>query len=183
MISGLMPMDAGQVLYDGNTIADTRISYVFQNYRDALFPWLRAIDNIHYPLRLLGLPRREREQRVERLLADFEVKIDLHAYPYKLSGGQQQTVSILRALVTDPEVLSPRGAVLGSRLRNDAVQARAAAEDLHEDADHAAARLARSRGGRAARRPRAAADPPADARGRFHHHRPAVAAQHRGRHR
>src|SRR5262249_7022283 len=68
-------------------------------------PWLRAIDNIHYPLRLLGLPRREREQRVERLLADFEVKIDLHAYPYKLSGGQQQTVSILRALVTDPEVL------------------------------------------------------------------------------
>src|SRR5262245_42773664 len=33
MISGLMPMDAGQVLYDGNTIEDTRLSYVFQNYR------------------------------------------------------------------------------------------------------------------------------------------------------
>src|SRR5262245_15435838 len=105
MISGLMPMDAGQVLYDGNTIEDTRISYVFQNYRDALFPWLRAIDNIHYPLKLLGLTRRERDQRVEQLLADFEVKIDLHAYPYMLSGGQQQTVSILRALVTNPEVL------------------------------------------------------------------------------
>jgi NitT/TauT family transport system ATP-binding protein len=105
MISGLMPMDAGQVLYDGRTIEDTRISYVFQNYRDALFPWLRAIDNIHYPLKLLGLTRRERDQRVEQLLADFEVKIDLHAYPYMLSGGQQQTVSILRALVTNPEVL------------------------------------------------------------------------------
>ena len=105
MISGLMPMDAGQVLYDGRTIQETRVSYVFQNYRDALFPWLRSIDNIHYPLKLLGLSRRERDRRVEQLLADFEVKIDLNAYPYMLSGGQQQTVSILRALVTNPEVL------------------------------------------------------------------------------
>jgi NitT/TauT family transport system ATP-binding protein len=78
---------------------------VFQNYRDALFPWLRAIDNIHYPLKLMGLSRRERDRRVEQLLADFGVKIDLNSYPYMLSGGQQQTVSILRALVTNPEVL------------------------------------------------------------------------------
>jgi NitT/TauT family transport system ATP-binding protein len=105
MISGLLPLDAGQVLFDGQTIQETRLSYVFQNYRDALFPWSRAIDNIHYPLKLMGLSRAERNLRVERLLADFEVKIDLNAYPYMLSGGQQQTVSILRALVTDPEVL------------------------------------------------------------------------------
>ena len=105
MISGLMPLDAGQVLFDGQTIQETRLSYVFQNYRDALFPWLRAIDNIHYPLKLMGLSRRERDQRVEQLLADFGVKIDLNSYSYMLSGGQQQTVSILRALVTNPEVL------------------------------------------------------------------------------
>ena len=105
MISGLMPMDAGEVLYDGQQIKDTRISYVFQNYREALFPWLRAIDNIHYPLKVLGIGRRERQLRVEKLLAEFDVPIDLKAYPYTLSGGQQQTVSILRALVTEPEVL------------------------------------------------------------------------------
>jgi NitT/TauT family transport system ATP-binding protein len=105
MISGLMPMDAGQVLFDGQTIEETRLSYVFQNYRDALFPWIRAIDNIHYPLKVMGLSKAERDKRVEQLLADFEVKIDLNAYPYMLSGGQQQTVSILRALVTNPEVL------------------------------------------------------------------------------
>src|SRR6516225_8893819 len=58
MISGLLPVDAGQVLFDGQTIQETRLSYVFQNYRDALFPWLRAIDNIHYPLKLMGLSRR-----------------------------------------------------------------------------------------------------------------------------
>ncbi len=105
MISGLMPMDAGEVLYDGQTIRDTKISYVFQNYREALFPWTKAIDNIHYPLKVLGVERKERRRRVEKLLADFDVPFDLHAYPYTLSGGQQQTVSILRALVTEPEVL------------------------------------------------------------------------------
>jgi NitT/TauT family transport system ATP-binding protein len=105
MISGLMPMDEGEVLYDGKTIAQTRISYVFQNYREALFPWLRSIDNIHYPLKLMGIPKAERDNRIESLIEDFGIKIDLNAYPYQLSGGQQQAVSIIRALVKDPEVL------------------------------------------------------------------------------
>lgn len=105
MVSGLMPMDAGEALYDGQTIRDTRISYVFQNYREALFPWMRAIDNIYYPLKVLGVDRAEQRQRVEKLLAEFDVPFDLNAYPYTLSGGQQQTVSILRALVTNPEIL------------------------------------------------------------------------------
>lgn len=105
MISGLLPFDAGQVLYDGRTIPETRISYVFQNYREALFPWMRAIDNIHYPLRLRGVPKAERIDRIDRLVSDFGVKIDLRAFPYTLSGGQQQAVSILRALASDPDVL------------------------------------------------------------------------------
>src|ERR1700761_617195 len=43
MISGLVPYDDGEVLFGGKTIDRTRIGYVFQNYREALFPWLRAI--------------------------------------------------------------------------------------------------------------------------------------------
>jgi NitT/TauT family transport system ATP-binding protein len=82
-----------------------RIGYVFQNYREALFPWRRAAENIRYPLRRMGLKRAEIERRLESLTVDFRVRFDLNAYPYSLSGGQQQLVSIMRALAVEPEVL------------------------------------------------------------------------------
>ena len=105
LIAGLIPVDGGQILFGGKTIGETKIGYVFQNYRDALFPWLRSIDNIEYPLKLAKLPAPERRARVERLLKQLGVKIDLQRYPYELSGGQQQLISIMRALVVEPEVL------------------------------------------------------------------------------
>ena len=105
MIAGILPYEGGQILFDGKTIAQTRIGYVFQNYREALFPWMRAIDNVAYPLRLAGVGAAERKRRVEELVAGFELTFDLHRYPYELSGGQQQAVSIMRALIVRPEVL------------------------------------------------------------------------------
>jgi NitT/TauT family transport system ATP-binding protein len=105
MIAGLIPSDAGEILFDGKPLRDIKFGYVFQNYREALFPWLRSIDNIEYPLKLMQLPKAERRARTERLLAHLGVKIDLKRYPYELSGGQQQLVSIMRALVVEPEIL------------------------------------------------------------------------------
>jgi NitT/TauT family transport system ATP-binding protein len=105
MIAGLIPADAGEILFDGKPLRAIKFGYVFQNYREALFPWLRSIDNIEYPLRLMKLPKGERKARTERLLANLGVGIDLNRYPYELSGGQQQLVSIMRALVVEPEIL------------------------------------------------------------------------------
>jgi NitT/TauT family transport system ATP-binding protein len=105
MIAGLIPPDAGEVLFDGKPLRAIKFGYVFQNYREALFPWLRSIDNIEYPLKLMKLSKQERRAKAERLVAHLGVKIDLNRYPYELSGGQQQLVSIMRALVVEPEIL------------------------------------------------------------------------------
>jgi NitT/TauT family transport system ATP-binding protein len=105
MIAGLVPTDAGEILFSGKPLRDIKFGYVFQNYREALFPWLRSIGNIEYPLKLMKLPKAKRRERVERLVAGLGVKIDLNRYPYELSGGQQQLVSIMRALVVEPEIL------------------------------------------------------------------------------
>jgi NitT/TauT family transport system ATP-binding protein len=105
MIAGLIPPDAGEILFDGMHLADIKFGYVFQNYREALFPWLRAFDNVAYPLKMMKVPPAERKARTERLVAHLGIKLDLNLYPYQMSGGQQQLVSIMRALIVEPEIL------------------------------------------------------------------------------
>ncbi len=105
LISGLITPDAGTIRFDGKRLKDTNFGYVFQNYREALFPWMKAIDNIRYPLRFRNIPKAEQQERVDRLVERLGVTIDLNKYPYNMSGGQQQLVSIMRSLVIEPEVL------------------------------------------------------------------------------
>ena len=105
MIAGLLSPDTGEILFDGKSLKDTQIGYVFQNYRDALFPWITAWDNIAYPLKRQGMKPAAVKARVEELVALFEIRFDLQRYPYELSGGQMQTVCIMRSMATRPEVL------------------------------------------------------------------------------
>jgi NitT/TauT family transport system ATP-binding protein len=105
MIAGLIPVDAGQILFDGMQLSDIKFGYVFQNYREALFPWMRAFDNIAYPLKMMKVSPAERKARTERLVEHLGIKLDLNLYPYQMSGGQQQLVSIMRSLVVEPEIL------------------------------------------------------------------------------
>jgi NitT/TauT family transport system ATP-binding protein len=105
MVAGLIPPDKGQILFDGMRLDEIKFGYVFQNYREALFPWLRAFDNIAYPLKLMQVAPAERKTRTEKLVAHLGIKLDLNLYPYQMSGGQQQLVSIMRALIVEPEIL------------------------------------------------------------------------------
>jgi polar amino acid transport system ATP-binding protein len=81
-----------------------RIGMVFQQFN--LFPNMKVLQNItEAPIRVLGLPRAEAEQRARELLELVGLSEKVDAHPSQLSGGQQQRVAIARALAMRPEVL------------------------------------------------------------------------------
>lgn len=104
LIAGIINPDEGSITLNNKPPYSSRIGYVFQDYRNSLFPWLKIKDNISFPLKLRGLNKKERNKKVERVCKNFGFNIDLKFYPYNLSGGQQQFVSLLRGLIIEPEI-------------------------------------------------------------------------------
>jgi ABC-type Fe3+/spermidine/putrescine transport system ATPase subunit len=79
------------------------IGMMFQNY--ALFPHMSLADNIAYGLKVRHVPKKERDRRVEEVLALVRLTGLEGRKPRQLSGGQQQRVAQARALVINPTVL------------------------------------------------------------------------------
>ena len=105
LISGLLAPDSGRIMISGKSPAETRIAYVFQDYRKSLFPWLSVRENILFPLSLKRMPEREMRERLDHLAERLGGPLSLSKYPYQLSGGQQQFVALLRGLISDPEIM------------------------------------------------------------------------------
>ncbi len=81
-----------------------RHGMIFQEPR--LLPWATANENIAYPLRIAGMTRRDRDERVKRAATRVAFELaDLDKYPSELSGGMQQRIAIARALVSEPDFL------------------------------------------------------------------------------
>ncbi|MGK7912939.1 MAG: ABC transporter ATP-binding protein [Synechococcus sp.] len=76
---------------------------VFQNY--ALFPHKSVQDNIGFGLKMKGVSKTERKQRISEMLALVDLDEFAKRKPFQLSGGQQQRVALARALVTRPQVV------------------------------------------------------------------------------
>src|SRR3989344_6019401 len=87
IISGLLAPDAGRVEFSGKK-SKPKISHIFQNYRESLFPWMKVYENIAYPLKIQGLSKKQRLVKAEEICKRFDIDLDLEAYPYRLSGGQ-----------------------------------------------------------------------------------------------
>ncbi|HEY2550162.1 MAG TPA: ABC transporter ATP-binding protein [Streptosporangiaceae bacterium] len=79
------------------------VAFVFQSF--GLIPMLSAAENVGIPLRIIGMPRRQRDQRVELMLSVVGLAEHALQRPGELSGGQQQRVAIARALAGSPELL------------------------------------------------------------------------------
>ncbi|MGE3805545.1 MAG: ABC transporter ATP-binding protein [Gemmataceae bacterium] len=109
LIGGYLQPDAGRILLAGDDITyrpleERDLGMVFQNY--ALFPHLTARGNVAFGLEARGVPRAERQRRVEDMLERVGLAADERMRrPGQLSGGQQQRVALARALVIEPRLL------------------------------------------------------------------------------
>jgi multiple sugar transport system ATP-binding protein len=105
MIAGLELATGGAIQLGGRDITRLRpsqrdIGMVFQFY--ALYPHLRVRDNIAFPLRAAGVGARDIEQRVGAVAEQMGLGPLLELYPRQLAGGDQQKVSLARAIVRRP---------------------------------------------------------------------------------
>jgi putative ABC transport system ATP-binding protein len=114
VVGGLDRPDGGTVLVAGQDVTSMgehermrlrreTVAYIFQSF--GLLPVLSAAENVGVPLRIAGVPAKEREERVALMLSIVGLADHTRQRPGELSGGQQQRVAIARALASRPALL------------------------------------------------------------------------------
>src|SRR3982751_2014478 len=117
LIAGFEQPTSGSVSIHGQEVTgippyDRDVNTVFQDY--ALFPHMTVLENVAYGLMIRKVPKPERTQRAEEMLAMVALSGFGGRKPAQLSGGQRQRVALARALVNRPSVLlldEPLGAL------------------------------------------------------------------------
>ncbi len=105
IVAGLIPKSGGEVLIGGSPVEGPRkdIGFVFQ--QPVLLPWRTVLENTLLPIEVMGLPLDKYRERANEILDMVGLTGFADRYPFELSGGMQQRVSITRALVFEPDVL------------------------------------------------------------------------------
>lgn len=107
LLACLNPPTSGHVLHNGKpqTKPASDIAIVFQDYANALLPWRDAAGNISLALEAAQVPRSERKDRIDGLLAKVGLGGHAATFPSQMSGGMQQRLQIARCLAQEPSVL------------------------------------------------------------------------------
>jgi len=107
LLTGLAQPTGGEIVVGGKRLsgAPEGLSVVLQDYTRSLMPWLTVERNIGLPLRNTKLSKADVRQRIRESLIEVGLEGNEKAYPWQLSGGMQQRVSIARALAVRPRIL------------------------------------------------------------------------------
>ena len=105
ILAGLEAPSSGTVVLNGNPVVGTGPDRIMVFQENALFPWLRVIENVEFGLKMAGVTKTKRYEIAIRYLDMMQLTKFAQSYIYQLSGGMKQRVAIARALVMDPEVL------------------------------------------------------------------------------
>ncbi len=108
MIAGLERVSGGKIMIGGREVQDLEPKHrgcamVFQNY--ALYPHMTVAQNMAYSLKVAGVSKTERAERVANVAKTLGLSDLLARKPSQLSGGQRQRVAIGRAIIREPGVL------------------------------------------------------------------------------
>jgi NitT/TauT family transport system ATP-binding protein len=105
IIGGLIAADRGRVLVEGTPVSGVHrdIGMVFQE--ESTFPWRTTLENVAFPLEIMGVPRAERLEKARRLLRLVGLEHFERRYPAELSGGMRQRTAIARTLVAEPKIM------------------------------------------------------------------------------
>jgi NitT/TauT family transport system ATP-binding protein len=106
MLAGFERATSGKIEISNSPIvspgADRGV--VFQG-EDSLYPWLSALGNVEFGMRMRGIPRAERLERAQRYLDLVGLTGQGHKFPAELSGGMKQRIQIARVLANEPQML------------------------------------------------------------------------------